>query len=297
MKKTLIMTDANAGFSKEEAQNLHLQIVPMPFMINGEEYYEGINLSVEEFSAYLNQGAKISTSQPSSYVFEEMFETGLKEYEEIVFIPMSSGLSSSCANAKKIAEQFNGKVIVVDNHRVCIPLKESVLEACAMVNEGKSGKEIQEYLEKTGSVSSVYVYMDTLKYLKKGGRVKPAVALFATLLMIKPILSTRGYSFDMHGRCRSFKEGKKKMINQLRIDCETEFKEYYEKGLMTISINHSGLEREAEEYKKELIAAFPKAKFHFIQFFPFSAACHIGPNALGVAITINSYPLPEGIGE
>lgn len=123
--------------------------------------------------------------------------------------------------------------------------------------------------------------------------MKPAVALFATLLRIKPIISTRGYSFDMFSRCRSLKEGKKKMINQLKIDIENEFKEEYEKGLMSISINHSGLYQEAEEFKNELIAAFPKAQFHFIQFFPYSAACHIGPDALGVAVTINSFSLPK----
>lgn len=293
MEKILIMSDSNASISQEEAKNLHIYIVPMPFIINGEEFYEGINIQEDEFLSALRKGAKISTSQPSSFLLEEIFTEELKKYEDIIFIPMSSGLSSTYQNAKQVAEAISPRIHVIDNHRVCIPLKESVLEACSMRDQNKSVDEICDYLIKTSAKSSVYVYMDTLKYLKKGGRVKPAVALFATLLRIKPIISTRGYSFDMFSRCRSLKEGKKKMINQLKMDIENEFKEEYEKGLMSISINHSGLYQEAEEFKNELIAAFPKAQFHFIQFFPYSAACHIGPDALGVAVTINSFSLPK----
>ena len=293
MEKLLIMTDSNASISLKEAEKLHVYVIPMPFIMNGEEYYEGINIEESEFLNALRKGAKISTSQPSSYLLEEVFQEELKKYDDILFIPMSSGLSSSYQNAKQVAEAISPHIHVIDNHRVCIPLKESVLEACSMRDQGYSVHEIEDYLIKTQAKCSVYVYVDTLKYLKQGGRVKPAIALFATLLRIKPIISTRGSSFDMFSRCRTLKEGKKKMMNQLKIDIENEFKEEYEKGIMSISINHSGLYEEAEEFKNELIRNFPKAQFHFIQFFPLSAACHIGPDALGVAITINSFLLPK----
>lgn len=289
MKRLKIMTDSNSGIKQKEGEELDVYVVPMPFCINGEEYFEDISLSTKEFFEFLKDDANISTSMPSQYFLQELFKNTLEEYEEIIYIPMTSGLSNSCEAATKIALEFNNRVHVVDNMRISVTLKESILEACYMRDHGYSTNDIIKYLDETKSVSSIFIAVDTLKYLKKGGRVKPAAAALASLLKIKPLLFSRGDKFDTLAKCRSLAGAKKTMIKQVRFEIENEFKDYYDKGLLTISIAHTENYEEAMKFKEELINEFPRLTFRFVDPLSLSISCHIGPGALACAIIINSF--------
>ena len=289
MSKIKIVTDSNAGLLQSEAPELGITIVPMPFTVNGEEYFEDINLTQEQFYQMLENDADVATAQPSPYSLQELWEEILKEYDEIVYIPMTSGLSGSCASAKQVAENFNGKVHVVDNLRISTTLKESIFEALSMVKLGKTATEIKEYLENTKTKSSIYIMLNSLKYLKKGGRVKPAAAALGSMLRVKPVLSSRGENFDKFALALSSGQGKKKMIQQIKHELETEFKEEYENGAMTVSVAHTQNFEEAEKFKQEIIATFPKLTFRFIDQLSLSVSCHIGPGALARAIAVNNY--------
>lgn len=290
MKRVLIITDSNAGIRQDEAKQLGIKIVPMPFIINGEEYYEDINLSQEEFYEKLQDpNANISTSQPSAFYLTELWDECLKEYEEIVYIPMSSGLSASQANAQNQSVYYNGKVHVVDNQRISVTQKESVLEAIELANQGKSGKEIREYLEDSKHLSSIYIVVDTLKYLKKGGRVTAAGAALGTILRIKPVLQIRGKKLDAFFKAMNIKQAKLKMINQAKYDLENDFKEYYEQGKMVISVAHTQNFEEAEKFKDEIIKMIPGAIVRFVDPLSLSVSCHIGPGSLAIALSVKNY--------
>ncbi len=287
--KIKIVTDSNSGFSQEEAKELGIGLIPMPFTIDGKEYLEGINLTHNEFYELLKKDVAISTSQPSQYYLEKAWKEILTEYDEIIYIPMTSGLSASCESAKRLAEKFDGKVFVVDNLRISVPLKESIFEALAMLKLGKSASEIKEYLEKTGKKHSIYIMVETLKYLKRGGRITPIAAAIGTVLHIKPILSSRGDKFDKFSSALNLYQGKKKIINQLRKELNGEFKEEYEKGNITISVAYTNNLEEANKFKEEIKAAIPKIRFRFVDALSLSISCHTGPGALGAAIIINNY--------
>lgn len=287
MKRIKIITDSNSGLKQEEGEQLDVFVIPMPFFIDGKEYLEEISLSQEEFYPLLAKGVNISTSQPSAFYLTELFKKTLQEYDEIIYIPMSSGLSGTCANAKVIAEQFDGRVHVVDNHRISVTQKASVFEAVYLSQQGKTAQEIEDYLLKTAYVSSIYIYLDTLEYLKKGGRITPAAALLSSLLKIKPILTTRGDKFDKFDLCRNTIKARKLMIQQVKKDAENDFKEYYEKGLIAVSVAHTENYEEAESFKKEIQEALPKLKFHFVDPLSLSVSCHIGPGALAIALAVD----------
>ena len=196
MKKVKIVTDSNSGILQSEAQELGIFVIPMPFTIDGEEFLEEINISQDKFYEYLEKDADVKTSQPSEYYLEELWSNLLTENDEIVYIPMSSGLSASCRNAKKYAEAFDGKVFVVDNKRISVNQKESVFEALELAKQGKSGSKIKEYLENYKMYTSTYIMPGTLKYLKKGGRISPAAAALGSMINAKPILSSKGDNFE-----------------------------------------------------------------------------------------------------
>ena len=198
MKKIAVVTDTNSGISQEEANRLGCLLIPMPFIIDGEEYFEGVNLTQDRFYEIQESGRRITTSQPNINKIVDEWKKILKEYDEIVHIPMSSGLSQSCETAQSFAKEFDGKVQVVDNKRVSISMKASVVDAVNMARDGKSAKEIKEWLEETALDSSIYLVVDTLKYLKQGGRVTPAAAAIGTLLGIKPVLQIQGGKLDKH---------------------------------------------------------------------------------------------------
>lgn len=290
MKRVIVITDSNSGILQKEAKIIGIKIVPMPFIINGEEYYEDINLTQEEFYEKLkDENASISTSQPSIYYLKELWDECLKEYEEILYIPMSSGLSASQANAQAQSVYYNGRVQVVDNQRISVTQKEAVLEAIELVKQGKGAKEIRNYLESTKDISSIYIMVDTLKYLKKGGRVTAAGAALGTILRIKPVLQIRGKKLDAFFKAMNIKQAKLKMINQIKYDLENDFKEYYEKGNMVISIAHTENCIEAEKFKEDVIKMIPGVIVRFVDPLSLSVSCHIGPGAIAIACVIKNY--------
>lgn len=290
MKKVRLLTDTNSGFSIEEGENLGFTIIPMPVIINSEEYFEEISLNHEQFFDFLDKDAQVSTSQPSQYTLEETWNNLLKEYDEIVYIPMSSGLSATCSNAIRYAENFDGKVQVVDNRRISVMQKESVLEALELIKNGKSAKDIKEILEKDRDMSVCYIYVNTLKYLKKGGRISATAATIANVLHVKPILcSDCGGKFEKIGMVMSLAQAKKKMIEKIKSDLEGKYKEYANKGKICISVAHTQNNEQAEKLKEQIINEIPNIKFRFIDKLSLSVSSHIGPGALAIGLTINNY--------
>lgn len=289
MKKVVIVTDSNSGITKEEGMKRGIIVVPMPFTINGEEYFENISISQEKFFELLEKDADVKTSQPSQYYLEELWKDLLKDYESLVYIPMTSGLSGTCENAKLYAEKFNGKVIVVDNLRISAPQKISVYEASELAKQGKSALEIRDYLESTKDKFSIYITLNTLKYLKKGGRITPAAATLGSMLKLKPILYTRGQSFDKYAVTMSFNQAKKRMIEKIKSELETEFKEEYLQGKMELLVAYTKIKEEAMKFKEEIENAFPNMKVLCVDPLSLSIACHTGDGALGIGICINNY--------
>ena len=223
MHKIAIVADSNSGYTQEEANKAGIYLIPMPFYINEEEYFEGVNLTQEEFFEHLKNDAEVSTSQPSPASMLGLWDELLKTYDEVIYFPMSSGLSGTCQTAMMLAQDYDGKVLVVDNQRISVPLKHSIMDACTMAELGKSGKEIKNYLEATKMDSAVYITVDTLKYLKKGGRVTPAAAALGTLLKIKPVLQIRGEKLDSYAKARTMNQAKKIMLDALKRDVEDIF--------------------------------------------------------------------------
>lgn len=286
--KIAIITDSNSGITVEDAKKLGIYLAPTPFLINGEEFLEGINLTQPEFYEKLFQDAQVSTSQPNIFNLQELWKKLLKTYDEIVQIPISSALSAAYETESSAAKEFGDRIQVVDNHRVSVTQKSAVLEALKLAKEGKNAKQIKEYLEQTGGISSIYIMVTTLKYLRKGGRLTPAVAALGTLLKIKPILQIQGGKLDKFTQVISYAQGKKKMIEQLQKDIETRFKEYVEKGKFKVYIAYTYLSDKAFEFEKEVNEALEKynLKVEYVDPLSLSVACHIGDGALAVACSI-----------
>lgn len=284
MSNVKIITDSNSGILQSEANKLGIIVIPMPFTIDGEEYLEEISITQEKFYEYLNNDSNVTTSQPSQYYMQEIFEQALKEFDEIVYIPMSSGLSGTCANAIKIAENYNGKVQVVDNFSISVIQKQSVLQAINLANEGKSAIEIKEILESNRQKSSIYITVANLKYLKKGGRVTAAAAALSSILKIKPILNSNGGKFEKFAMVINLAQAKKKIIQQMKQDLETKYKDLYQSGKMLIAVAHTQNEFEAQKFKDEIIKEIPNAKFTYLEPLSLSVSCHIGSGALGAAV-------------
>ena len=216
--KTAIITDSNSGITPEAGERMGVHVLPMPVLIGEQEYFEGVNLTQEEFYAQMEAGADITTSQPSPESVLEMWDRVLKDHDEIVYIPMSSGLTGSVATARMLAEDYGGRVQVADNHRISVTQRQSVADACAMVKAGWDAQRIREFLEKTGPESSIYIMLETLTYLKKGGRITPAAAALGTLLRLKPVLTIQGEKLDAFAKARTVKQGKDMMIKAVEHD-------------------------------------------------------------------------------
>lgn len=280
-----IVTDSNSGITQAEAKKLGIEVLPMPFTIADKEYFEEIDLSQEEFYEKLKDGDDIFTSQPSAASVMDLWNELLKEYDEIVHIPMSSGLSGSCQTAMMLAEDYDNKVYVVNNQRISITQKQATFDAIKLRQEGKTAKEIKDILEKDKLESSIYIMVDTLKYLKKGGRVTAAGAAIGTVLNIKPVLQIQGDKLDAYAKVRGVKQGKKVMLEALKKDVETRFKALYDEGKLQIAIAHTENYEAAEELKKEVMDLF-KVDNVYSDPLSLSVACHIGPGALAVACSI-----------
>jgi DegV family protein with EDD domain len=283
MAKIAIVTDSNSGITQAQAKELGISVVPMPFMIEGETYYEEITLSRDDFYKKLAENADISTSQPSPDSIIQLWDNLLTSYDEIVHIPMSSGLSGSCQTAMMLAQEFEGKVLVVDNQRISAPLKHSIQDAIVMAEMGKSAKKIKKYLEETKLDSAVYITVDTLKYLKKGGRITPAAAALGTLLKIKPILQIRGEKLDSYAKARTMSQAKKIMVDALKKDVEEVFDGNVKE--VHFDIAHTQNEDGAMSMKKLIEETFSGCEVSIVDPLSLSVACHIGEGALGVAWT------------
>ena len=283
MKKIAVTTDSNSGCLPEEYKDKGVFVLPMPFLINNETYFENVNLSQEKFYELLDENANVSTSQPSYGELTDFWSNVLKEYDEIVHLPMSSGLSKSCENAIRIAEEYNGKVHVVDNRRISVTLKQSVIDATILRDKGMSALDIKNCLEGTAGDSSIYIAVDTMKYLKKGGRVTPAAATIATVLKIKPVLSIRGERLDKYALARTPQKAKEAMKLAIKKDLETTFAEFVDNGEMVLYVAHTNAPEEAEKFADELRTFFPNIPLSFCDPLSLSVSCHIGPGALAVA--------------
>ena len=284
MKKVAIVTDSNSGITQKEAMGLKdVFVLPMPFTIDGEEYYEDINLTQEEFYQKLQTNAEISTSQPSIGELCEFWEKILQDYDEIVHIPMSSSLSKSCETALVFAENYDNKIQVVDNQRISVTQRQAVMDALNLAKEGKSAKEIKDFLIQTKRISSIYIMVSNLKYLKKGGRITSTAAAIGTLLRIKPVLQIQGGKLDSFAKVMNEKVGKEKMIAAMKKDFEERFKEYVECGQMVLNIAHTNCPEKAEEFAKQVRKEFPKVPVRFVNPLSLSVACHIGDGSLALA--------------
>lgn len=281
MKKIAVVADSNSGYTPEEAKAAGVHFIPMPFYIDEKEYFEGVNLSHEEFFDFLAKDADVSTSQPSPGSMLSLWDELLESYDEIIYLPMSSGLSGTCQTATMLAQDYEGRVYVVDNQRISVPLKHCVQDALIMAEMGKSAKEIKDYLERTKFDSVVYITVDTLKYLKKGGRVTPAAAALGTLLKIKPVLQIRGEKLDSYAKARTMNQAKKLMIDALRKDID----ELFDGNLSEVHLDiaHTKNDAAAQEMKTLLEEAFPGCGEITIDPLSLSISCHIGEGALGIA--------------
>lgn len=282
--KIAIVTDSNSGITQEQAAEYGVHVIPMPFYINGEVFYEGITLTQEEFYQKLSEDAEISTSQPSPGEVMAVWDDLLKEYDEIVHIPMSSGLSSACGTATMLAQDYDGKVQVVNNQRISVTQRQSVLDAKMLADAGKNAEEIKNILEECKMESSIYITLETLKYLKKGGRITPAAAAIGTLLNLKPVLQIQGEKLDAFAKARGKKQAKKVMLEAIKHDFENRFADANGPEGMYLQAAFTAEPDEVKQWEEELKEAFPGYELH-IDPLSLSVACHIGPGALAVACT------------
>lgn len=282
MSKVAIVTDSNSGITQAAGKEMGVFVLPMPFMINDETFYEDISLTQEEFYERLASGANISTSQPSPESVMELWDKVLSEYDELVHIPMSSGLSGSCQSAIMLSEDYGGKVQVVNNQRISVTQRQSCLDALVLAEKGMSAKEIKDFLEADKFNSSIYIMLDTLYYLKKGGRITPAAAALGTILKLKPVLQIQGEKLDAFAKARTVTQGKSIMINAIKSDIENRFGGLTEDKHIWLEIAHTANQEAAEAYKQEILEVFPGYDIH-IDPLSLSVACHIGPGALAFA--------------
>ena len=278
MEKIAIVTDSNSGITQEKAKKLGIRVLPMPFYIDGELFYEDITLTQEEFYQRLAEDVDISTSQPSPAEVTGLWDEVLQDNDKIIYIPMSSGLSSSCETAMGLARDYEGKVYVVDNQRISITQQQSVWDAIEMRDKGMSAEEIVDVLMREKLEASIYITVDTLKYLKKGGRVTPAAAAIGTVLNLKPVLTIQGEKLDAFAKVRGIKAAKKTMLDAMEKDIKERFagKEVHLEGAYTCS------DEMAQEWKQEIAERLPGYDI-VMDRLSLSVSCHIGPGAIAIA--------------
>lgn len=284
MSKVAIAADSNSGITKHTAKKMGVSILPMTFFVNDKQYYEEVDLSQKDFYKLIaNSKATVATSQPSPAELSEFWRNLLKSHDEIVYIPMSSGLSSSCTTASVTAKDFGGRVHVVNNQRISVTQYQSVADAVNMAKKGLSGRKIKEKLEKDKLESSIYIMVNDLKYLKKGGRVTTAGALIANVMNLKPVLQIQGDKLDAYSKCRGIKSAKDTLLSAMHKDFEGRFKEYAEKGKMSLMYAYSDMSSsDADQWRKEIEKSFPGFKVKGAPL-SLSIGCHIGPGSLAIA--------------
>ena len=280
-QKIAIVTDSNSGITQAQAKELGIYVLPMPFMINNETFYEDITLTQEEFYRRLAEGAEVITSQPTPESVMNLWDELLQDYDEVVHIPMSSGLSGSCQSAIMLAQDYEGKVEVVNNQRISVTQRQSALDALQLSKQGMNAPQIKEFLEQDKFNSSIYIMLDTLYYLKKGGRITPAAAALGTILRLKPVLQIQGDKLDAFAKARTVSQGKSIMINAIRSDMEKRFGGATPDNIW-LQIAYSYDREAALQLKEEVQAQFPGFEIH-VDPLSLSVSCHIGPGSLAVA--------------
>ena len=284
MSKIAIATDSNSGITQAQGRELGVFVLPMPFYINDELFLEDITLTQEQFYQRLAEDADVKTTQPAPGDVVELWDKILADYDQVVYIPMSSGLSSSCETAQMLAQDYEGKVFVVNNQHISVTQRRSVLDAQKLVEAGWSAEQIKDTLEATRFDSDIYITVDTLKYLKKGGRCTPAAAALGAVLGIKPVLRIKGEKLDSFAKVRGWKAAKKAMIDAIHNTMETEFAGLSGPEQLHIAAAYTGDRADAQEWLEELEAIFPGYPIHMDPL-SLSVACHIGPGARAVTVT------------
>lgn len=290
MSKIAVMTDSNSGITQDEAKEMGVTVLPMPFIIDGETYYEDISLTQEEFYEKLAQNADVSTSQPSVEDVLKYWDKALEDADEVVYIPMSSGLSGSCSTAQMLSQDYDGRVQVVDNQRISVTQRQSAMDAMELAERGMNAAQIKELLEQEKMQSSIYIMLDTLTYLKKGGRITPAAAALGTALRLKPVLQIQGEKLDAFTIARTKKQGVTKMINAMETDIKERFGGLDNMEHIHIEVAHTANEEAAKEFVEELREHFGVKNEIICNPLSLSVSCHIGPGALAVAC---SKAIPE----
>lgn len=290
MSKIAVMTDSNSGITQIEAKEMGITVLPMPFIIDGKTYYEDISLTQEEFYEKLAQNADVSTSQPSVEDVLKYWDKALEDADELVYIPMSSGLSGSCSTAQMLSKDYNGRVQVVDNQRISVTQRQSAMDAMELAGRGMNAAQIKELLEQEKMQSSIYIMLATLTYLKKGGRITPAAAALGTALRLKPVLQIQGEKLDAFTIARTKKQGVAKMINAMETDIKERFGGMENMDHIHIEVAHTANEEAAKEFEEELREHFGVKNEIICNPLSLSVSCHIGPGALAVAC---SKAIPE----
>ena len=281
MSKVIVVTDSNSGITPDEAKKLGVEVIPMPGYIEEQMYYENIDLTQEQFYEKLTAGGDIKTSMPLVGDVTDKWDEFLKENDEIVYIPMSSGLSSSCETAYMLSQDYDGKVQVVNNQRISVTMRQSVIDAKNLAEAGKNAAEIKQILEDAKFESSIYIMVDTLNYLKKGGRITPAAAALGTLLKLKPVLQIQGEKLDAFAKARTVKQAKSIMIDAMKSDFEKRFNNP-DGSQINLEMAYTHDIAAAEAFKEEVQAAFPNNEI-VMNPLSLSVSCHIGPGALAIA--------------
>ena len=282
MSTIAVVTDSNSGITQKQAEELGITVLAMPFYISGNTYYEDIDLTQEQFYEKLAEGGDISTSMPAVGDVTDLWDKLLQDHDELVHIPMSSGLSSSCETAMMLAQDYDGRVHVVNNQRISVTQKQSVFDALELVKEGKSGGEIRDILEADKFNSSIYIMIDTLYYLKKGGRITPAAAALGTLLRLKPVLQIQGEKLDAFAKARTVTQAKSIMINAIKSDIEKRFGGLTPDNQIYLALAHTQNEEAVKVFKDEIQAQFPDYPIIAVDPLSLSVSCHIGPGSLAV---------------
>lgn len=282
--KVAIATDTNSSLVQQQAREMGFYLLPMPVIIDEKEYFEGVDITNPQLYQAMAEHREISSSQPSPGQLLEFWNGILADaWDEIVYIPMSSGLSNSCCNAAQLAKEYGGKIQVVDNHRISVTQGASVLSACKLAQQGLRAAEIKAYLEQRAYEASIYITVDSMEYLKKGGRVTPAAAAFASVLNVKPVLTIQGDKLDTYAKVRGMKQAKSKMIEAIRQDRSTRFGQVPDQELRIETAGTFDSEEEAEQWRLQVQQAFPTVPVSYVHL-PCSIACHVGVNAVGTGI-------------
>ncbi len=284
MNKIAVVTDSNSGITQNQGKELGIYVLPMPFTIDGHTFYEDIDLTQEQFYEKLSQGADIATSQPAIDSLLGLWKQLLKEYDQIIHIPMSSGLSGSCATAMAMAQDFQGKVYVVDNQRISVTQRQSALDALMLARQGMDAESIREKLLQNARESTIYITLDTLKYLKKGGRITPAAAALGTILKIKPVLQIQGEKLDAYAKARTVKQAKTIMVDAIKNDIAQRFGGDASPENVWLAVAHTDNLENAQIFREELLEEFPGHNI-YVDHLSLSVSCHIGPGALAVTCT------------